>query len=75
MDIFLPAEFHGQRNLAGCSPWGHKESDMTERLTHTYTHSEPRKWKQFRYLSIAEWLNKLAYISNKHRKLYSHLEK
>ena len=21
-----------QRNLAGCSPWGHKESDMTERL-------------------------------------------
>ena len=23
---------HGQRNLAGYSPWGHKESDMTERL-------------------------------------------
>ena len=22
----------GQGNLAGCSPWGHKESDMTERL-------------------------------------------
>ena len=21
---------HGQGNLAGCSPWGHKESDMTE---------------------------------------------
>ena len=27
---FLPGEFHGQRNLAGCSPWGHQESDMTE---------------------------------------------
>ena len=21
---------HGQRSLAGCSPWGHKESDTTE---------------------------------------------
>ena len=30
----------GQRSLAGCSPWGHKESDMTERLhTHTHTHT------------------------------------
>ena len=23
-------EFHGQRSLAGYSPWGRKESDMTE---------------------------------------------
>ena len=23
--IFLPGESHEQRNLAGCSPWGHKE--------------------------------------------------
>ena len=21
---FLPGEFHGQRSLAGCSPWGHR---------------------------------------------------
>ena len=26
-------EFHGQRSLAGCSPWGCKESDTTDRLT------------------------------------------
>ena len=25
----------GQGSLAGCSPWGHKESDMTERLNWT----------------------------------------
>ena len=25
---------HGQRSLVGCSPWGRKESDTTERLTH-----------------------------------------
>ena len=33
--IFLPGEFHGQRSLAGYSPWGCKESDTTEQLTHT----------------------------------------
>ena len=26
-------EFHGQRSLAGYSPWGHKESNMTVQLT------------------------------------------
>ena len=30
--LFLPGRSHGQRSLAGC-PWGHKESDLTERLT------------------------------------------
>ena len=25
-----PENPHGQRSLAGCSPWGHKESEMTE---------------------------------------------
>ena len=26
----LAGEFHGQRSLAGYSPWGHKEQDTTE---------------------------------------------
>ena len=30
--VFLPGKSHGQRSLAGCSPWGLKELDMTERL-------------------------------------------
>ena len=29
---FLPGKCHGQRSLAGYSPWGPKESDTTERL-------------------------------------------
>ena len=33
----LAGEFHWQRSLAGYSPWGCKESDMTKRLTHTHT--------------------------------------
>ena len=31
--VFLPGEFHRQRNLAGWSPWGRKESDTTAWLT------------------------------------------
>ena len=31
--VFLPGEFHRQRSLVGFSPWGCKESDVTERLT------------------------------------------
>ena len=28
--VFLSRESHGQKSLAGYSPWGHKESDTTE---------------------------------------------
>ena len=31
--VFLSGESHGQRSLAGYSPWGCKESGMTERLS------------------------------------------
>ena len=30
--VFLPGKSCGQRSLGGYSPWGAKESDMTERL-------------------------------------------
>ena len=28
--VSMPGKSHGQKSLAGYSPWGHKESDMTE---------------------------------------------
>ena len=31
--IFLPGKSHEQKSLEGYNPWGHKESDTTERLT------------------------------------------
>ena len=34
--VFLPGEFHGQRSLVGYSPWDSKESNKTEKLTHTH---------------------------------------
>ena len=27
--VFLPGKLHRQRSLAGCSPWGRRESSMT----------------------------------------------
>ena len=37
--VFLPEKAHGQRSLAGYSPEGRKESDMTKELS-TGTHKE-----------------------------------
>ena len=31
--VFLPEKFHAYRSLAGYSPWGSKESDITECLS------------------------------------------
>ena len=30
--VILPGKSHGRRSLVVCSPWGHLESDTTERL-------------------------------------------
>ena len=40
--VFLPGKSHGQRSLAGYSPWGCKESDMTDRLTLSLSFSLPK---------------------------------
>ena len=34
-----------QRTLVSYSPWSHKESDMTERLSHTHTHTHTHTHK------------------------------
>ena len=38
--VFLPGKSHGQRNLAGYSPGGCKESDMTQQLNSNDMHWE-----------------------------------
>ena len=46
--VFLPGESHGQKSLTGCSPWGHKEVEMTEQLS-----------TQWAWASIVTWANSL----------------
>ena len=42
--VFLPKESHGQRSLAGYSPWGHKELDRIA-VTCTHTWCATRAWE------------------------------
>ena len=53
---FLPGEPHGQRGLAGCSPWSHKESDMTEQLAYT---NEKRRGKTLSLSFVSQCLTQL----------------
>ena len=50
-----------------CSPWGRKESDMTERLNNSET------WKQPKYWSSNEWTGKIWHIPT--MKYYSALKR
>ena len=34
--VLLPGKSHGWKSLVGCSPWGHEESDTTEKLHFTF---------------------------------------
>ena len=44
--VLLPGKSHGWRSLVGCSPWGHEESDTTERLHFHFTFVHwRRKWQ------------------------------
>ena len=47
--VFLPGKFHGQRNLAGCSPWGCKELDTTE-------HACPQIWERISPACSKDWM-------------------
>ena len=42
--VFLPGEVHGQRSLAGYSPWGHKELDSTEATACTHCVLDMHVW-------------------------------
>ena len=69
---FLPGEFHGQMSLAGFSPWGHKESSKTERLTLSFQViwvpvEAEKRWTAWRppfwTLSVLFELRRLHYLA------------
>ena len=53
-----PGDGEGQRSLACCSPWGLKESNMTERLNNN-KNREPQALKNFKveYFMCCCWVN------------------
>ena len=42
--VLLPGKSHGWRSVVGCSPWGRKESDSTERLHVCPQSPSPFRW-------------------------------
>ena len=58
--IFLPGESHGQRNLEGHSPWGHKESDTT--ATNIHTHFTVRMYLLFIHVILKKNKNMASEI-------------
>ena len=51
--VLLPGESHGGRSLVGYSPWGPKESDMTEQLHFHFSLKRDKKF--YDYLSCTIW--------------------
>ena len=60
----------GQGSLVCCSPWGHKESDMTERLNWTESLSPPTKCNH--YSDVYHYTN-LAFYENLKAKAFVYL--
>ena len=54
--VLLPGKFHGQRSLAGYSPWDHKESNPTSR--HRTRHTGNLSWPiiSLAWLAMPLWL-------------------
>ena len=52
--VLLPGESHGRRSLVGCSPWGHKELDTTERLHFHFSLSALEK-EMATHSSVLAW--------------------
>ena len=67
--VFLPGESHGQRNLAGCSPKGHKQRTGHKWScadTHTHTHTHTAELKSGRTVLIRR-----EYCSQKSKKCWT----
>ena len=60
--VFLPGESHGQRSLAGYSPWGHKESDTTKATQHA-----ARYWYKDIYDCCYTFIDLPEYLSTQSR--------
>ena len=76
--VLLAREFHGQRSLMGCSPWGGKELDTTAHRcvcahtrTHTHTHGEAVKWENKGSNPDLSSRTKLYVLLHKHRHILS----
>ena len=78
LQCYLPGKSHGQRNLVDCSPWGHKESDKTERLHFHFlalkNNKDPGSQSRYKHDSIVKLFRALKpptaeYVNIPHSRL------
>ena len=73
--VFLPGKSHGWKSLVGYSSWGHKESDMTERLHfHFHFHWLIEKAREFQKTSTSALFSMLKPLTLDHNKLWKILQ-
>ena len=53
--VFLPGESQGQRSLAGCSPWGQKESDTIQATQHAHRRYQLQEKERAFHMEV--WLS------------------
>ena len=63
----LLGKFHGQRSLAGYSPWGLKESEMTERLSTDDNISTVARFLSFYCGLIQTCISRLLILKNQQK--------
>ena len=62
--VFSPGESHGQRNLAGYSPWGCKGSDTTEATKHSIAQGSKRDSREPLYFNKLSFIRLLTIINH-----------
>ena len=59
--VLLPGKSHGRRSLVGYSPWGCKESDMTEQLhftsLHVHYHVICKQWELYFFSDLDSFIS------------------
>ena len=70
----LAGKSHGQRSLAGYSPWAGKESDRMSAWAHMHTHTHTHVWSTHTHSCEAQALGHAAFSSCSSRTLECRLD-
>ena len=62
--VFLPGKSHGQRSLAGYSPWGHQESDTAEWLSAQTENTKNNNNYRLKWGCTVNYLECLMHVIN-----------
>ena len=69
---FLPGKSHEQRSLAGYSPCGRKESDMTEHTFNLWQRRQDAQWGEDNLFNKQCWKNLDSYMPKNQNRLFFH---